>query len=341
MTQTKEIASPEVDAENSARTSAYTATDPAQLAGMVKGASERVLEIIASNPESSPETLDAIARKVKLTSQALLNLGKNKNTASATLERIHKKVESSIFRKKLARILTGDINSYHEVRVLASIGSNESTPVAILRKFAVSEWPSVKYSVVSNPALPISERVEVLRGIVEHDGAPIGSSMMLDALDHDDLPEGIRTKKLAEIAKRFTGLHDDMAKMKHLDLETVKVLDNSNQMSVKETLYSNPHLPERAYKVLSQTNDFHLLQVFAENPSAPEKMIEDLVKDTLSAFAEIERLKEYKNLALAISRNPSAPLDALTELTQGSELHVPDSILKALFQAVENKTKQA
>ena len=330
--------------EMEARMAAYTATNPEHLAGMVKGASDKVLEILAANPDTPAAALDLIARKAKITSQALPNLGENKNTSSETLERIHKKAEGSLFRKNIARFLTDSINSYHEVRVLASMGGNEATPVDILRKFAVSKWPSVRYSIVSNPKLGVSERVEVLCWCLEHDkgaDAPVSSGMMLDALDHKDLPESIRSKNMAEIINRFTGLHGDMAKMKHLDLATVKVLNNSNQPAVKENLYSNPHLPEQAYKVLSQTNDFHLLQVFAENPSVPEKMIRDLVKDTLDAFAEIERLKEYKNLALAISKNPFTPLDSLTDLTQGSEGHVPDSILKALFQAVEDKTKQA
>jgi hypothetical protein len=329
--------------ESEARIAAYSATNPEHLASMVKGASVEILEMLVSNPNLPVESLDVIARKMSIRTDGILKLAENKKTPSTTLEWLYNKAVGAMRMNKFLDLISNkDVDSYREILLIASIGTNEATPLPILRKLASSKWPSVRFSVVSNATLPVGERVDVLRAMVEDEeskDAKVSSGMMLDALDHPDLPAGIRSKKLASLMPKQTGLHEDIAKMKNLDLETIKVLDNSDQSRVKENLYSNPDLPERAYKILSQTNDFHLLQVFAENPSAPEKMIKDLVKDTLYAFAEIERLKEYKNLALAISRNQGISLDTLVDLTEGSEGHVPDSILKALFQAIEDKTK--
>lgn len=322
--------------EENARIAAYTTTDAVALASMVKGASTEVLEILAANPATSPETLDVIARKVPAKSVAGFNLAENKNTLPSTLEILFKRVQGSIRTKKFLDFISNqDILSDRENELLAKLGANVSTPLPILRKIASNPDFAVSFSVVSNKSLPVSERVDVLRKALE---LPVDSEFFLAAIDHDDLPNGIRTKKLAELCKKEDAtLWLTMAKMKNLNLETVGFLLGSKDEDVQESLYLNQHLPESAYRFLAADKDFHYMQILAENPATPVDIIENMAANTIEAFEVIEGLKKFEDIALALSKNPSVTLETLSKLTERLDGNISESILRALFQAVKDK----
>lgn len=337
--ETPSTALAKINAEGQARIDAYVCTDPETLAKMVKGASIEVCEIIAANPAASAKTLDTVARRSRATfrSKVWTNLAENPNTSSGTLEWISRKVDKAMLTKRFLNVISNqEFGFYDEIMIHASIGTNPSTPLHILRKYAENKYHAIRFGVTSNPTLPLEERVALLIPMAT-EGNPAGGTIMFPPLDHPDLPADVREKKLAELcADENQLMWEEVAKMKHLNLETVKVLKGANSDEVKESLYSNTQLPERAYKVLSQTNDFHLLQVLAENPATPENLIKGWVQETLDAFAEIERLKQYEFLALAISKNPMVTKDTLIELAQGSEGHVSEGVQQALTTAVED-----
>lgn len=326
--------------EQKARIDAYTGKDADALAAMVKGASVEVLEILAANPSTDAETLDAIARKSAVGSQAWLNLADNKNTLSSTLDMMYRKIVGSVRTKKLLDLISNqDIRADREDAVLVKMGANEATPLNVLRKIASHRSFEVRFSVTSNKGLPVSERVDILRQAIEE--LPVDSQFFIASLDHSDLPNGIRAKKLAELCK---GGEETpwlaMAQMKHLNMETIGFLLGSKDEDVQEKLYLNQDLPEAAYRFLAADKDFHYLQILAENPATPADIIENLATNTVEAFEVIEGLKKFEYIALSLSRNPSIPLETLSELSERLDGHVSDSILKALFQAVKDKTKQ-
>lgn len=339
MTQEATPKSIEYTDEETARIAAYTTTDAAKLASMVKGASTEVLEILASNPATSPETLETIARRVSAKSVAGFNLAENKNSLPSTLEILYKKVKGSIRTKKFLDFISNqDILSERENQFLAKLGANVNTPLPILRKIATHEDFAVSFSVTSNKTLGVSERVEVLRKALE---LPAESEFFLAALDHDNLPNGIRTKKFAELCKSEDGVPwDKVAQMRHLDMETtgfLLILGNKED-KIKEILFSNPNLMEGAYRFLATETDFHYLQVLAENPGTPADITDRLASNAIDAFELIESLKKFEVIALSLSKNPSVSVETLEQLTEKLDGHISDSILKALFQAVKNKS---
>lgn len=336
MTQEATPKSIEYTDEENARIAAYTTADADKLASMVKGASTEVLEILAANTATSPETLETIARRVSAKSVAGFNLAENKNSLPSTLEILYKKVQGSIRTKKFLDFISNqDILSERENQFLAKLGANESTPLPILRKIASHKDLAVSFSVTSNKTLGVAERVDVLRKALE---LPVNSELFLAAVDHDDLPNGIRTKQLAELSKsEDISLRLAMSTMRNLNMETVGVLLGTKNDDVQENLYRNEHLPEGAYRFLAADKDFHYLQILAENPATPADIIENLATTAVEAFEVIEGLKQFEYIALSLSKNPSVSFETLSQLIENLDGNISESTLRALFQAVKNK----
>lgn len=325
-----------------ARDTASTATSPEELAELEMAASEEVKEIIARNPHTQQETLDRIARKVKIDSIAAQNVAKNEATSPVTLEYLYNKTNTALRFSKIKNFFVPqEASGYQELRVLRHIAGNVNTPRNILDKLATNKWPSVRYALANNPSFPVSERVAILRDLivepVNDGGIQVSSGMMLDALDHPDIPEGIRTRRLAEICAdpHHEGLLETVANMKHLDLETVRVLSQNSRQEVRDILAKNPHLPEMGYNLLRNSGDFHVLELLAKNPGLPEEILAGITVETVEAFRQIEELKRYHALALSLAKNPASTMESLNTLAHGIDGISPSFIQKAVKHSAD------
>lgn len=328
--------------EKDAQKTASTTNSTEELGELEIKASAEVKEIIASNPHAGMKTLDNIARVSKAYSIAVQNVAQNKNTAPYTLEYLYNKANTARRFSKIKKFFAPEeAHGYQELRLLVHIAGNANTPRRILDKLATNQWPSVRYSLANNPAFPVAERVSILRDLIvepTNDGPiKVSSGMMLDALDHPDIPEGIRSRRLAEICAdpHHEGLLDTVANMKHLDLETVRVLSRHRRQEVRDIIAKNPHLPELGYNLLRNSGDFHVLELLAENPGLPQEILEGFTSETVAAFKQIEELKRYHTLALSLAKNPASTVETLTSLATGIEGKGPSFIQKAVKHSAD------
>jgi hypothetical protein len=328
--------------EKDALAAAATATSHEQLADLEIHASDEVRAIIAKNPHTERGTLDHIARTYKADSLILQDVAQHKNAGAFMLEYLYNKANNAQRFGKIKNFFAPqESHGYQEIRLLVHIAGNANTPRRILDKLATNKWPSVRYSLANNPAYPVADRVAILRDMIA-EPAPespikVSSGMMLDALDHPDIPESIRSKRLAEICAdpHHVGLLETVANMKHLDLETVRILARNPREEVRDTIAKNPHLPEMGYNLLRYSGDFHVLELLAGNPGLPEDMLAGLTTETIEAFRQIAELKRYRALALSLAKNPSSTAEDLTRLSGGIEGISPAYIQKAVRNSAD------
>lgn len=314
---------------------------PVQAVAVIETATQSQ-EPIAESPKTSPKALDGIVRKIALGSTLSIDIASSPEALPETLEWLYKKATGSIRTKKfLDFISNADVTTYQEVRTLATLAGNPTTPTAILNKLALSKWPSVQYGLSTNTSFPLSKRVEILRNMI--DGTTeVSSGMMLDALDQDILPEGVRSKKLAELCSNPNeGLLEEVAKMKNLNLETARTLMRSKRDNVKQALFRNTNLPEKAYYDMGLIGDFEMQQVLAQNPALPQEVLHGFVEATVKAFEKIASLRQFENIALALSKNPVAQPEDLETLAKASEGFVSKASLKSIRRAAETASWDA
>jgi hypothetical protein len=281
----------------------------------------------------SAKTLDRLARKAPGFENKLLWISEHSNTSPETLEWIYKRSKGKGFlntvrrwfspaspekEEEIRKVLASNVNTPTSVirslinddsaDVRLTLARNLTIPNSVIADLTHDLSPHVRLALAYNVNIPRNVREELLTGLL----ASLDKDIQLEALDSDELPDNVRAVALTELS--FEDKKDywnDLAALRHLDMDTVRSLSLKGDAEVKKALFNNENLPAPAYELLAQEESFHLLELLGDNPGVPQDILESLAITSIEALKEMERLKQYTLVAIAVATNPSTPKSAL------------------------------
>lgn len=267
----------------------------------------KVQQHVIFNAYVSAKTLDRVARKAPNFENKLLWIADHANTSPETLEWIYKRSQGTGLMNTLRKWFS-PASPEKEEEIRKSLAKNENTPDNIIRNLTKDNSAGVRLALTLNPKVPTTVRETLLTDLVSSSDP----EMKLEVLDREELPASVRSLALTELCfDKNSELWKDLASFKHLDADSVKTLLLKGDSQVKKELFTNRHLPAGSYELMSQEHDFHLLELLGDNSGVPDTVLESLATTSIEALKEMERLKQYTLVAIAVASNPSTPKSAL------------------------------
>lgn len=285
------------------------------------------------NEHAAAKTLDKVARKAPDFDDKFLLVAGHKNTSPETLEWVYKRSQGKGVIHAISRWMN-PVTGSSEAEIRKALAKNKNTPLSVINKLinddveavrlALAENPTLPYSVIGelahdssplvrlalaqNAVAPKKTRIELLTNLLHVDDYGI----KLDVLKNAELPDSVRNVALTELCfDKHKKVWQDLADLSNLNLDAVKSLVTNGDIEVKRKLVANRNLPFAAYSLLSSEDDFHLLELLGDNPAVPQEVLEDMATVSIAALKEMERLKQYTLVAVAVATNPSTPQSAL------------------------------
>lgn len=288
---------------------------------------------IIKNEHASAKTLDKVARKAPDFDNKFFLVANHKNTSPETLDWVYKRSQGKGLIHAISRWMNPVTASY-EAEIRKALAKNKNTPLSVIKKLLNDDDESVRLALAENPTLsnsvigdlshdssplvrlalgqnaniPRKTRIEILTNLLNVDDYGI----KLEVLKNDELPESVRDVNLTELCfDKHKKVWQDLAGLPNLNLDAVQSLVRNGDIEVKRELVANHSLPFAAYSLLASEDDFHLLELLGDNPAVPHEILEDMAKVSIEALKEMERLKQYTLVAVAVATNPSTPQSAL------------------------------
>lgn len=292
-----------------------------------------VQQHVLKNEFTGTKTLDKVARKAPDFDNKFFLVANHKNTSPETLEWVYKRSQGKGLIHAISRWMN-PVTGSDETEIRKALAKNPNTPLSVANRLINDDVESVRLALAENPTLPHSvigelthdssplvrlalaenintpkkTRVELLTNLLNVDDYGI----KLDVLRNAELPDSVRDVALTELCfEKNKKAWQDLATLDNLNLDTVKSLITHGSIEVKRELVANRNLPFAAYSLLSSEDDFHLLELLGDNPAVPQEVLEDMAKVSIAALKEMERLKQYTLVAVAVATNPSTPQSAL------------------------------
>lgn len=259
------------------------------------------------NENTAARTLNMLAHKEPQFENKLLWIAQHPNTSAETLEWIYKRTQGAglvnAFRKFFA---TTDLQADESIKV--ALAAHANTPYKVIKPLTRESSANVRLSLTDNPSIGATVKETLLTELIQSSDLTV----KLSAVNKDETPEALRTEALQELCKEENKEYwHAVASGTHLDIDTVKTLLAQGNAETKKELFLNESLPAKAYAMLAWTADFQLLELLGDNPAVPTDVLAEMAETSIEALKEMERLKQYTLVAIAVASNPATPKASL------------------------------